>query len=82
MTEIISRKMPQAVIPPTMGREVTIPDTLPEMFSLYTYTLFRQIHKVITMYSHPYHEEGDEDVDDIQPHQCVLGACKAPTHFV
>ena len=31
---------------------------------------------------HSYHEEGDHDVDDIQPHQRVLGAREAPTHFV
>ena len=37
---------------------------------------------ISTMNSHSYHEEGDKDVDDIQPHQCVLGARKAPAHFV
>ena len=34
------------------------------------------------MNCHSYHEEGDHDVDDIQPHQRVLGAREAPTHFV
>ena len=82
MTEIIRRKMPQAVIPPTIGKEVTMPDTLPERSLLSTYIHKRQIYKVITMDSNPYHEEGDKDVDDVQSHQSVLGACKAPTHFV
>ena len=50
------------------------------IFILYPYK--RHIDKVFTMDSHPYHEERDKDVDDIQPHQCVLGARKAPTHFV
>ena len=34
------------------------------------------------MNRHSYHEEGDHDVDDIQPPQRVLGAREAPTHCV
>ena len=71
--------MPQAVIPPTIGKEVTMPDTLPVISLFYIHV---HINNVLTMDGHPYHEEGDKDVDDIQPHQCVLGACKAPTHLV
>ena len=71
--------MPQAVMPPTMGKEVTIPDTLPAKLHLST---CRKKKGIITMNSYSYHEEGDHDVDDIQPHQRVLGAREAPTHFV
>ena len=57
-----------------------MPDTLPEISLFYIH--IKHIDKALTMDSHPYHEERDKDVDDIQPHQCVLGARKAPTHFV
>ena len=45
MTDIKRRNIPQAVIPPTIGRLVTIPDTLPKQ------TNWRLINKNIL-----YHE--------------------------
>ena len=40
------------------------------------------ICKSLTVDSHPHHEEGHQDVNDIEPHQGVFGARKAPTHDV
>ena len=40
------------------------------------------IYKLLTVDSHSYHEEGHQDIDDIEPHKGVFGARKAPAHDV
>ena len=77
-TEMKRRKTPEAVMPPMIGRSVTMPVTLPR----HTNGKGRKLDGAtkLTVNGHTNDEERHENVNDIQTHQSVLGTRETTAH--